>query len=113
MKSSSTSFSGTSTRISFPCGNISRAREILNHLTEERLIAGGTIIQAESVNWIGGDMERSINKNAIAYTTIEKLPLIRDRLEIMYGETAPEISQFVMQDEKKSVTGWIERNTRG
>ena len=64
------------------------------------------------MNWIGGELEKTIQKNAVVYTTMDKLPLIRDRLEMLYGDNAPTLSQFVMQDEKKSVVGWIDRNTR-
>ena len=69
-------------------------------------------MQAESVNWIGGDLQRTTRKVATAYTTMGKLPFINGRLEMLYGEEAPVLSQFVMVDEKKAVLGWIERNVR-
>ena len=103
---------GTPVRISFSVYSAKRAREILDHLVEERLVAGGTIVQAESVNWVGGRMQRDVRKIATAYTRLEKLPLIRDRLEMLYGSEVPDISQFVMNGDKKSVLGWIERNVR-
>ena len=103
---------GTPVRISFTAVSVRQARDILDHLTEERLVAGGTIVQAESVNWVGGELTRTTRKVATAYTTMGKLPFINGRLETLYGEEAPLLSQFAMAGEKKSVLGWIERNVR-
>lgn len=89
-----------------------QGRTILEHLLEERLIAGGTMIQADAMHWLQGQIRNEKRLVLSAYTTTGKLPLIRGRLEMLYGERAPLISQFVMADEKKSVTGWIERNIR-
>lgn len=89
-----------------------QGKEVLEHLLEERLIAGGTVIAADSLHWLGGRIQAQERLVVSAYTTMSKLPLIRGRLEVLYGDKAPLLSQFVMDDEKKSVLGWIARNIR-
>ncbi len=102
----------TPVRIALSVNDGAEGRRILGHLLEERLIAGGTVIQASAMHWLGGDIQKQERLVVSAYTTTGKLPLIRGRLETLYGERAPLVSQFVMADEKKSVSGWIERNVR-
>src|SRR3989344_9545026 len=89
-----------------------QGKEVLEHLLEERLIAGGTVIAADSLHWLGGKIQSQERLVVSAYTTMSKLPLIRGRLETLYGESAPLLSQFLMTEEKSSVMGWIERNVR-
>ena len=98
-------------RITFPVNGVAEGRKALDHLVEERLIAGGTVIHAESLNWIGGEMTNRDRREVTAYTTYDKLSLIKKRLPSFCTEE-PVISQFVMADEKKEVLGWIERNVR-
>lgn len=104
--------SGTPVRMSFSIDDALRGQEILTHLTEERLIAGGTVIEAHALHWVGGSLQRDTRRVVSAYTTLGKLPLIRGRLETLYGEEVPAVSQFVMTDEKPAVFSWIERNVR-
>jgi len=103
---------GHPVRIALSLKEKGQAQKILEHLLEERLIAGGTVIAADAMHWLGGRIQTEERLVVSAYTTTGKLPLIRGRLEALYGDHAPLVSQFVMNDEKKSVTGWIERNTR-
>jgi len=103
---------GAPVRISFSVAEAARGQEILAHLTEERLTAGGTVIEAHALHWVGGALQRETRRVVSAYTTLGKLPLIRGRLETLYGEEVPAVSQFVMTDEKPAVLGWIERNVR-
>ncbi len=104
---------GTPLRISFPIRTLDEGHAMLSHLVENRLVSGGTIIEAESLNWIGGKIKNKGKKEVTAYTTFEKLPLIRTRLEILSEEEEPPvISQFMMTEEKESTLGWIARNTR-
>jgi uncharacterized protein involved in tolerance to divalent cations len=98
--------------MSFTPKDAAEGREILEHLTEERLVAGGTIVDAEGIHWLGGKISREPRLVVSAYTTLSKLPLVRGRLEAMYGSDAPLLSQFVLTDEKEMVLGWIERNVR-
>lgn len=98
--------------MNFSIGDAGRGQEILAHLTEERLVAGGTVIEAHALHWVGGELQRDTRRVVSAYTTLGKLPLIRGRLETLYGEDVPAVSQFIMADEKPSVLGWIERNVR-
>lgn len=98
--------------MSFSIDDALLGQEILTHLTEERLIAGGTVIEAHALNWVGGEMQRDTRRVVSAYTTLGKLPLIRGRLEALYGEDTPVVSQFIMAGEKPAVTSWIERNVR-
>ena len=102
----------TPVRITFHVEDVRMGEEILEHLTEEKLTAGGTIIEARAINWIGGELQRENRKIVTAYTTAGKLPLIRGRLEVLYGEDTPAISQFLLQDSHRAVDGWIERNVR-
>ena len=99
-------------RISFTPKNATDGREMLEHLTEERLVAGGTIVEAEGIHWLGGKITHQPRLAVSAYTTLGKLPLLRSRLESLYGDDAPLLSQFVLTDEKEMVLGWIERNVR-
>lgn len=102
----------TPVRIALSVISREQGLSILGHLLEERLIAGGTVVQADALHWLGGNIQKEERLVVSAYTTTGKLPLIRGRLEMLYGESAPLVSQFVMADEKKSVMGWIERNVR-
>lgn len=98
-------------RITFGAESIAQGRAVLSHLTEERLVAGGTVVHAEAMNWIGGKLTEKKRLEVTAYTTFDKLPLIRERLALFLG-SAPIISQFVMAGEKKEVLGWVSRNVR-
>ena len=102
----------TPVRIALSVLDRQQGLSILGHLLEERLIAGGTVVQAFAMHWLGGNIQNEERLVVSAYTTTGKIPLIRGRLDTLYGERAPLVSQFVMADEKKSVMGWIERNTR-
>ena len=102
----------TPVRIALSVISREQGLSILGHLLEERLIAGGTVVQADALHWLGGNIQKEERLVVSAYTTTGKLPLIRGRLEVLYGDGAPLVSQFVMADEKKSVMGWIERNVR-
>jgi hypothetical protein len=106
--------SKTPFRITFPVENIAQGREILTHLTEERLVSGGTVIHAESVNWVGGEITGKERREVAAYTTYENLPLIRSRASVFFERSGeePTISQFAMMNEKEAVSGWIGRNVR-
>lgn len=97
-------------RVTFGIADAVHGCEILSHLVEERLVAGGTVIHAEAVNWVGGAVTNRTRMEVTAYTTFDKLPLIRERLRLL-GEDAV-LSQFVMAGEKKEVLGWVERNVR-
>ena len=101
-------------RISFSVGNIKQGQDVLAHLTEDRLVAGGTIIHAAALNWVGGKLTEKDKREVTAYTTYDNLPLVRSRIEIFFAEEGeiPTISQFVMTNEKKSTLDWIERNVR-
>ena len=99
-------------RINFSTASSREGRQILAHLAEERLIAGGTVVIAEALHWLGGEIRKEQRRVVSAYTTLGKLPLIRGRLELLCGAHAPVLSQFTMPDEKPSVRGWIERNVR-
>lgn len=103
---------GIPIRISFGVEDVRAAREILTHLTEERLVAGGTLVQAEALNWVCGETEKRLRREMTAYTTMDKVPLIRKRLEILTDGDPPPLSTFVMTDENQSVMHWIERNVR-
>ena len=99
-------------RVNLGVGSRDQGRKILHHLIEERLVAGGSIVEAEGVHWVGGQIHTEERRVLSAYTTMGKVPLIRGRLEMIYGSESPLLSQFVIEDEKPSVLGWIERNVR-
>jgi uncharacterized protein involved in tolerance to divalent cations len=104
---------GSPLRISFPVRTLDEGHAMLSHLVENRLVSGGTVVEAASLNWIGGEIKNKGKKEVTAYTTFAKLPLIRTRLDILSdGEEQPVISQFMMTEEKESTLGWIARNTR-
>ena len=99
-------------RIALSLKEKAQGQQILEHLLDERLIAGGSVISASAMHWLGGKIRTEERLVVSAYTTVSKLPLIRGRLETLYSESAPLLSQFVMTDEKASVMGWIEKNVR-
>ena len=99
-------------KITFQVKGIIEGHTLLDHLVEERLIAGGTVIQAESLNWVGGEITAKGKKEVTAYTTFEKLPIIQQRLQALCGDFTPIISQYVMAGEKEEVEEWILRNVR-
>ncbi len=99
-------------RITFQVKGLLEGHTILDHLIEERLIAGGTVVHAESMNWVGGEITAKGRKEVTAYTTFEKLPLISKRLQALCGSDAPTISQYVIKGDKEEVDGWILRNVR-
>lgn len=103
---------GTPVRISFSVEDAAEGTRILEELTEQRLIAGGTMVEAQSVNWIGGSVKSETRKIVTAYTLMEKLPVITAALNLYFQGEAPVLSQFVMTNEKKTTLGWIERNVR-
>ncbi|HLC76401.1 MAG TPA: divalent cation tolerance protein CutA [Candidatus Peribacterales bacterium] len=99
-------------KITFQVKGLLEGHTILDHLVEERLIAGGTVVQAESLNWVGGEITARGKKEVTAYTTYEKLPIITQRLRALCYNDAPMISQYVMVGEKEEVEKWILRNVR-
>jgi hypothetical protein len=105
----------TPVRITYAVRDLSQGNAILQHLTEERLVSGGTVIQATSVNWVGGKIEYKNRLELTAYTLFHKLPLIQSRIAVLYetqGEEIPILSQFVLTNEKETTVGWIMRNVR-
>jgi len=98
-------------RIAFSVADVSQGHALLKHLIEERLIAGGTVVHAESLNWVGGNVTEKERRELTAYTTYDKIALITERLEVLCPDH-PTISRFVMDGEKEEVTGWITRNVR-
>jgi len=99
-------------KITFQVRGLIEGHTILDHLVEERLIAGGTVVQAESLNWVAGEITAMGKKEITAYTTFEKLPIIQQRLRALCGEATPTVSQYVMVGEKEEVEKWILRNVR-
>lgn len=103
---------GTPLRITINVSSLMEGRHYLEVLTEERLVAGGTMIAAEGIHWVGGKIQKKLRKEVTAYTTLEQLPLIRERLDqLCDGDEPPTISQYVA-DDKKATVSWIERNVR-
>ena len=112
MSSDRSSFTGqTPIRISFHVESLQMGEDVLEHLTEQQLIAGGTAIEARSVNWVGGRVQKEERIVVSGYTTAGKLPIIRGRIETLY-DNPPEIAQYVMTDANPAVEGWIERNVQ-
>lgn len=99
-------------RITFQVKDLAEGHRILDHLVEERMVAGGTVVHAESLNWVSGEVIAKGRKEVTAYTTFDKLPRIQSRLRILCGADLPEISQYVVAGEKEEVDGWIMRNVR-
>lgn len=99
-------------KITFQVRGLLEGHTILDHLVEERLVAGGTVVQAESLNWVGGEITAKGKKEVTAYTTYEKLPIINQRLQTLCGVDVPAICQYVMVDEKEEVEKWILKNVR-
>jgi len=99
-------------RITFQVSGLADGHRILDHLVEERLVAGGTVVHAESLNWVSGEVTAKDRKEVTAYTTFDRLSAINGRLQVLCGADAPTISQYVIAGEKEEVDGWIMRNVR-
>lgn len=99
-------------RITFQVKDLAEGHRILDHLVEERMVAGGTVVHAESLNWVSGEVMAKGRKEITAYTTFDRLPTITGRLHTLCGPDAPTISQYVIAGEKEEVDGWIMRNVR-
>ncbi|HLD07722.1 MAG TPA: divalent cation tolerance protein CutA [Candidatus Peribacterales bacterium] len=99
-------------RIALPVQGFAEGHAILDHLVEERLVAGGTVLQAESLNWVAGEMTTKGKMELTAYTTLGQVPLIQERLTSLCSGDAPTVSRYVMAGEKEEIGEWIMKNVR-